>query len=144
MYSFIVVCHADLAASLVKAAEFIMKADFSDRCQVFSIDYSMLADMNRIKEEIEGALNRFVETGRKVIIFVDIFGGSPANVSFTLVKREGVDVVTGVSLPMIIYAFEHSGDAMPVSRMVEGILLAGREHLISAKKLLEKQGKVPS
>lgn len=144
MYCFIVVGHADLAVSLVKTAEFIMKADFSERCKVFSIDYSMLADMNSIKEEIERALDRFVEAGRRVIIFVDIFGGSPANVSFTLVKKEGVDVVTGVSLPMLIYAFEHCDDAVPVSRMVDGILQAGRDHLISAKKLLEKQGKVSS
>ncbi len=144
MYCFIVVSHADLAVSLVKTAEFIMKADFSDRYQVFSIDYSMLADMNRIKEEIERALDRFVAMGRKVVIFVDIFGGSPANVSFTLVKREEVDVVTGVNLPMLIYAFEHCDDAVSVSHLVEGILQAGKEHLISAKKLLEKQGKVPA
>ena len=144
MYSFIFVSHADLGASLVRTAEFIMKEEFAGRYEVFSIDYSMLADMNRIRELLEKAVDRFAGLGHQVVIFVDIFGGSPSNVSFTLVKREGVDVVTGVSLPMVIYAFEHRDASVPIARMVEGILQAGRENLIGAKKLLDKESRGPA
>lgn len=141
MFSFIFVTHADLGASLVRTAEFIMQEDFKERCEVFSIDYSMLADMNRIKEMLEQAVDRFAGKGHKVVIFVDIFGGSPSNVAFTFVKREGVDVITGVSLPMVIYAFEHREHDMTVAQMAAGIIQTGEDNLIGAKKLLEKEGR---
>ena len=141
MFSFIFITHADLGASLVRTAQFIMQEDFKERCEVFSIDYSMLADMNRIKTLLEQSVDRFVGNGHKVVIFVDIFGGSPSNVAFTFVKREGVDVVTGVSLPMVIYAFEHRDHPLSVAQMAAGIIQTGEDNLIGAKKLLEKEGR---
>lgn len=141
MFSFIFVTHADLGASLVRTAEFIMKEDFKERYEIFSIDYSMLADMNRIKELLEKAADRFLGMKHRVIIFVDIFGGSPSNVAFTFVKREGIDVITGASLPMVIYAFEHRDDTMTVAQMTAGIIQTGEDNLISAKKLLEKENR---
>ena len=141
MFSFIFITHADLGASLVKTAQFIMQEDFKERCAVFSIDYSMLADMNRIKEMLEKAVDRYLGEKHKVIIFVDIFGGSPSNVAFTFVKREGVDVITGVNLPMVIYSFEHRDHDLTISQMAAGIIQTGEDNLIGAKKLLEKENR---
>jgi PTS system mannose-specific IIA component len=141
MFSFIFVTHSDLGASLVRTAEFIMQEDFKERCEAFSIDYSMLADMNRIKELLERSVDRFLGMKHKVIIFVDIFGGSPSNVAFTFVKRDGVDVITGVNLPMVIYAFEHREHPMTITQMAAGIIQSGDDNLISAKKLLEKENR---
>jgi len=143
MYSFVFVSHGDLGESLVRTAASIMKEDFTGRYEIFSIDYSMLAEMDHIKDLLEKAVARFTRGGYRVVIFVDIFGGSPSNVSFALVKREDIDVIAGANLPMVVYAFEHRNDEVPLAQMVEGILQAGRENLVSAKKLLEKKGGKP-
>ena len=139
MFSFIFVTHGDLGASLVRTAEFIMNERFDDRCETFSLDYSMLADMDRIKGLLERSVDRIVANGHRAIVFVDIFGGSPSNVAFTFAKRDDVDIISGVNLPMAIYAFEHRNATMPIAELTAGILQSGDESIISAKKLLEKE-----
>ncbi|HNT27239.1 MAG TPA: hypothetical protein PKH10_03575 [bacterium] len=139
MFSFIFVTHGDLGASLVRTAEFIMNERFDDRCETFSLDYSMLADMDRIKELLERSVDRIVTKGHRAIVFVDIFGGSPSNVAFTFAKRDEVDILSGVNLPMVIYAFEHRDAPVSIAELTAGILQSGDESLISAKKLLEKE-----
>lgn len=141
MYSFVFVTHGKLGETLVKTAEFIMNADFSDRIDAFSIDYSMISDMNKIQEAIQKASERSAEKKHKVIIFVDIFGGSPSNVAFTLSKRDNVDIISGVNLPMVIYAFEHMDKDISISDLVEGIVQSGADNIISAKKLIENKEK---
>jgi hypothetical protein len=37
-----------------------------------------------------------------VIIFTDMFGGTPSNISLSFLERDQVEIVTGVNLPMII------------------------------------------
>ncbi len=137
MFSFLLITHGELGQTLVRTAEFIMKGNYTERTKVVSIDYSMLPDMDKLQEEIRKSVEKRIRAGEKVIIFVDIFGGSPSNVAFTLAKKENVDIVSGVNLPMVIYAFEHMDDEeCDLSEMVAGIVQCGSDSQMSAKKLL--------
>ncbi len=139
MYAFLFITHGNLGESVVRTAEFIMNDTFADHYRLFSIDYSMLSDMNRIQEDLGRTVDEFVAKQRKVVLFVDIFGGSPANVAFTYSKREHVDIISGINLAMVIYAFEHYRDDRPVADLVAGVMQAGRDNIVSAKKLLESR-----
>lgn len=139
MYSFMFVTHGKLGETLVQTAEFIMHRDFSERTAVFSIDYTMLSDMNNIQETIQKKAEKFMADGSKVLIFVDIFGGSPSNVAFTLSKMKDVDIISGVNLPMVIFAFEHIDTDIELSELVTGITQSGGDNIISAKRLLESR-----
>ena len=43
-----------------------------------------------------------METGEGVIILTDMFGGTPSNISLSLLQPGKVDVLTGVNLPMLL------------------------------------------
>ena len=40
--------------------------------------------------------------GQGVLIFTDMFGGTPSNISLSLLQPEKIDVLTGANLPMLL------------------------------------------
>jgi len=139
MYSFIFITHGNMGQEILETAQKIMEEDLTDYCSVFSIDFSMAEKLDDIKAEIKGCLDGYLEKDRKVIIFVDLFGGSPSNVAYTIAKHENVDVVSGVNLPMVMYSIEHLESSRKLEEMVEGIMKSGVQNITSAKKLLNRK-----
>ncbi|MFO7735406.1 MAG: hypothetical protein R6W70_04225, partial [bacterium] len=126
----------NLGEALVRTAEFIINEDLSNRYEVFSIDYSMIKNMDTVRSSLEEAVDNFVKKNYKVIVFVDIFGGSPSNVAFTLSKQENVDIISGVNLPMVLYAFDKVDSSIDLMDMVQGAVESAKNNINSAKKLL--------
>ena len=60
------------------------------------------AILERIRKAVEEA-----DAGAGVIIFTDMFGGTPSNLSLTLFNEGAVEVVTGVNLPMLMKYFNY-------------------------------------
>jgi len=141
MYSFIFITHGELGRTVLDVASKIMDEDVSERCSLFTIEFSMVEELEVMKENIKKASERFLEKGHSVIIFVDLFGGSPSNVAFTMAKNEKTDVLSGFNLPMVMYAIEYMNSDKPFPVMIEGIVRSGIQNITSAKKLLEKREK---
>lgn len=139
MYSFIFVTHGDLGTIMTAIAQRIMDEDFSSRIKIFSIDFSMSDVMEDVKDKIKISVDGFLSKKHKVIIFVDIFGGSPSNIAFSFAKNENVDVISGLNLSMVMYAVEHMNSTKDFSSMVESITKTGVQNITSAKKLLIKR-----
>lgn len=139
MYSYIFITHGDMGREILDTAQKIMEENVSDNCSIFSIDFSMAKKLDEIKSEIKECLDGYIRQGRKVILFVDLFGGSPSNVAYTIAKHKDVDVVSGINLPMVMYSIEHIGSSKKLSEMVEGIMKSGAQNITSAKKLLKKK-----
>ena len=139
MYSYIFITHGNMGREILETAQKIMEEDLTENCSVFSIDFSMAQKLDDIKAEIKRKLDVYLEKGRKVIIFVDLFGGSPSNVAYTIAKHKDVDVVSGINLPMIMYSVEHMESAKELNDMVAGIMKSGVQNITSAKKLLNKK-----
>lgn len=136
MYSYIFITHGNIGREILETAQKIMEEDLTDYCSIFSLDFSMAEKLDDIKAEIKGCLDGYLEKDRKVIIFVDLFGGSPSNVAYTIAKHEDVDVVSGINLPMVMYSIEHFDSSKKLKEMVEGIMKSGTQNITSAKKLL--------
>jgi Phosphotransferase system, mannose/fructose-specific component IIA len=139
MYSFVFITHGELGSTLLSIASRIMDIDVSDRTGFFSIEFSMAAELDKMKTNLESKINEFLAKGHKVIILVDIFGGSPSNMALSLAKKENVDVVSGVNLSMVMYSLEHRDDDSDIRTMVDGIIRSSRQNITSAKQLLEKR-----
>lgn len=139
MYSFVFITHGDLGKALFEIASEIMDVDLKERAEFFTIDFSMVAELNGMQENLEKAVNSFVEKGSRVVIFVDIFGGSPSNIAFSFAKKDGVDVVSGVNLPMVMYALEHRDSGEDIEKMVDGIIRSGSQNITSARNLIKKR-----
>ncbi|MGI6394231.1 MAG: PTS sugar transporter subunit IIA [bacterium] len=140
MYSFVFITHGRLGEILLETASQIMEEDVSGRCSFFTIEFSMASELEKIKEEINSSVESFLSKGMKVIIFVDLFGGSPSNIAFSIAKNEAVDIISGVNLSMTVYAIEHMNSEKPLQAIVEEIMRSGVQNITSAKKLLMSKG----
>jgi len=52
-------------------------------------------------------LVRQLDTGGGVVVFSDIYGGSPSNLAAKLLKAGRVEGIAGVNLPMLVRAFTY-------------------------------------
>lgn len=139
MYSFVFITHGELGSTLLDIASRIMDIDVSSRTAFFSIEFSMVAELDGMKACLEKTIDSFLEKGEKVIILVDLFGGSPSNIALSLAKKDDVDVISGVNLSMVMYSLEHRDDETDIRTMVDGIIRSAKQNITGAKQLLEKR-----
>ena len=139
MYSFVFITHGELGSTLLDIASRIMDVDVADRTAFFSIEFSMVAELDGMKANLEKTIDSFLAKGEKVIILVDLFGGSPSNIALSLAKKENVDVISGVNLSMVMYSLEHRDDETDLETMVDGIIRSARQNITGAKQLLAKR-----
>src|SRR5690349_1899609 len=74
-------------------------------------------DVNDAREDIGQAIER-VRGDSGVLILTDMFGGTPSNIGITFLEGNGVEVITGVNLPMLIKlaSLRSSSDLLAVAR----------------------------
>ncbi len=93
----LIVTHGHLAQELLKAAE-VIEGNL-EGIEALSLEWNDTVDQAR--EKIRGALARFDHDSR-IIIFTDMFGGTPSNICLSFLERGRVEIVTGVNLPMVV------------------------------------------
>ena len=93
----IIVTHYQLGDEFLHALRLIVPnaPDFHS----VSIDPKQAVD--EMRRSIAEAL-KAVDRGNGVLVLTDMFGGTPSNMSLSFVEEEGVEVVTGLNLPMLI------------------------------------------
>lgn len=93
----IIVSHGKLAEELLNALTIIL----GEAVNIEAISIGWYDDVEESKKKINKSLKR-VDQKNGVIIFTDMFGGTPSNLSFSFSKENHVDIITGVNLPMLI------------------------------------------
>src|SRR4030066_1536244 len=51
-----------------------------------------------------------IDSGEGVLIFTDMFGGTPTNIALSLMEEGKVDIITGVNLPIVLKFVGHRND----------------------------------
>ncbi len=126
----LVVTHGQLGQELVSAAQAIV----GEISYIAAVSIGWNDDVNESKKKIEQAVSE-VDQGKGVIILTDMFGGTPSNLSFPLLKRNELEIVTGVNLPMVIKLANQSG-ADSLSELVTQVKKQGQSHIAIASELL--------
>lgn len=93
----IIVSHGKLAEELLNALTIIL----GEAMNIEAISIGWYDDVEESKKKINQSLKR-VEQKNGVLIFTDMFGGTPSNLSFSFLKDGQVEIITGVNLPMLI------------------------------------------
>ena len=78
-----------------------------------------------------------MKQGNGVLILTDMFGGTPTNLSLSLLSIEDVEVVTGVNLPMILRAA--SQRTINISALAEEARQSGIQGIVSAGEMLRQK-----
>jgi len=97
MIGVVVVTHGRLGTELIKTAEFILGR--IENAAAVSIDDQRSPDL--LRADIEQAV-KAVDKGNGVLILTDMFGGTPSNLSLSLLSNGRIEVLSGVNLPMLI------------------------------------------
>jgi PTS system mannose-specific IIA component len=96
MIGVVVVTHGQLATELLNAAETIV----GDVPRFAAVSIGWHEDTEDARQEIAHAIER-VRQNDGVLLLTDMFGGTPSNLAMTFLGR-GIEVITGVNLPMLI------------------------------------------
>lgn len=140
MIGALIVTHGNLAFELLNAARQI-EADVTG-IEAVPLDWSDTVDQAR--EKIAAALERTGRSGA-VIIFTDMFGGTPSNISLSFLEQGRIEIVTGVNLPMIVKFATVKEESKDVSALAHIISEKGAKAIRVASDLLsaEKRHGVP-
>jgi PTS system mannose-specific IIA component len=97
MIGVLLVTHGKLAEELRAAARTI-QPEFS-RIVAVALEWNQTGEDAR--ERIAQGLAE-ADTGEGAVILTDMFGGTPTNLTLSFLKKDRVEIVTGVNLPMVL------------------------------------------
>ncbi len=97
MIGAVIVSHGKLGEELLNALTIIL----GEAPNIEAISIGWYDDVEESKRKINQSLKR-VDQKNGVVIFTDMFGGTPSNLSFSFLRDGQVEIITGVNLPMLI------------------------------------------
>ena len=126
----IIVSHGRLGEELLNALTIIL----GEAPNIEAISIGWYDDVEDSKRKISNSLKN-VDQKSGVVIFTDMFGGTPSNLSFTFQKDGHVEIITGVNLPMLIKfcSLQRSSSLKDVARKV---VEQGKKNIHLASALL--------
>ncbi len=129
----IIVSHGRLAEELLNALTIIL----GEAPNIEAISIGWYNDVDDSKKKINQSLKK-VSQKNGVIIFTDMFGGTPSNLSFSFLKDNQVEIITGVNLPMLIkfVSLQRSNNLKEVARKV---VEQGKKNIHLASALLSSK-----
>lgn len=131
MIGLILVTHGRLAEEFLVALEHVV----GPQKNIATVCIGPRDDMEGRRKEIAAAIKQ-VDAGKGVIILTDLFGGTPSNLSISLLDTGKVEVIAGVNLPMLI-RLDSARKNMDVREAVAAAREAGRKYISVASEVLE-------
>ncbi len=117
-----IVAHGGLAGEYLAAVEHVVGKQ--DRVRAISTT----AECNRTdkRDEITAAASA-VDQGDGVVVVVDMFGGSPSNLSLPACCKQDRKILYGANLPMLLKLAKSRHLSVP--RATEAAMKAGRKYI---------------
>jgi PTS system mannose-specific IIA component len=133
MVGILVITHQRLAEEFIATAALIVGT--IENCVGLSLDPDLPVD--DLRQQIDEAMDR-VNDGDGVIVLTDMFGGTPSNLSLSFLNNEGIEVVTGVNLPMLL-KLAQSREGHKVDELARIIKDYGRHSISLASEILDQE-----
>ncbi len=137
MVGLLLVSHGRIAESFLEVSRTILGT--VEGVRIVSLaepidEEKVMADVQRARKEID--------EGEGILILTDMFGGTPANLCFSLLEDPMVEVLTGMNLPMILQLLSSRKDAS-LADLAGMAMRCGRENIYLAREILEHRDKIP-
>jgi len=130
MVGLVVVCHEDMGPELLKAAEMIVGR--IEGVATVSVKQDSAPEM--LRSAIEAAIKK-VDRNKGVMLFTDMFGGTPSNIALAFLG-DTTEVVTGVNLSMLI-KFANHREEKPLAQLAKLVQEAAQKSVIIASEMLK-------
>lgn len=132
MIQIIVVTHGKLAVEFINTTELIVgrQADLNPVC------LEMHEGIEDLARKLTAVIKPPEQAGDGCLALVDMFGGTPSNVALALTREfPRLQVVTGVSLPMLIEAVTHRS-LMTLAQLTDFVKEKGKKAVLHANEFL--------
>ncbi|MBC7453967.1 MAG: PTS fructose transporter subunit IIA [Massilia sp.] len=120
MVGILLLTHAPLGKAFIEAVTHVFRAP-TERFE--AIDVSADQDLAEVHVQAQAAIAR-LDAGSGVLVITDIKGGTPSNCCNCLAVPGQVEVIAGISLPMLLRAITYRRDSLDV---VVEMALAGAQ-----------------
>lgn len=100
MIGILIVSHRQLGDALIDCIEFI-EEERPKALESVSID--LRENAADLRSKIEKAIKK-VNQRKGVLIFTDMFGGTPSNLAYSFLEEGKIEVLSGVNLPILFKA----------------------------------------
>ncbi len=131
MTGILIVTHANLGQALIEAVEFIVNEKIEN---ILAVSIDIKDDPELLRNKIKKAIKK-VKDDKGVVIFTDMFGGTPSNLSYSFLEEGSVEVISGVNLPTLFKAISVR-KKMDIAKAVEQIVAHGKRSISLASGIL--------
>lgn len=130
MIGLVLVTHGKLAEEFRHAVEHVVGPQkFIETVSIGPED-----DMDQRRQDIVNAVTN-ADEGHGVIILTDMFGGTPSNLSISVMESGRIEVIAGMNLPMLIKLAGVRSDNSMEKALAEASE-AGRKYINVASRVL--------
>ena len=127
----VAVSHCDLAGEMLRVAELIVGRLDAVKAVGFKPQETLTEMVSHVKAAIQE-----VDRGAGVLILTDLFGGTPSNISLSMLGPK-VEVVCGMNLPMLI-KLATCRRGLTVSQIACIVKEYGQRHISLASEVLSR------
>jgi mannose PTS system EIIA component len=120
MVGILLLTHAPLGNAFIEAATHVFRTR-PERLE--SIDMQADQDTAEVAKLARAAIVR-IDDGSGVLVITDVMGGTPSNCTLQIGAAGRVEVIAGISLPMLLRALTYRKDTLEV--VVEMALAGGQ------------------
>jgi PTS system mannose-specific IIA component len=99
MIDLIIITHGLFGEELFLSTELIIGKQDNVHCLSVIPEKSV----NEVVRELDAIIGKSSSQG--IIIFTDMFGGSPSNIAFSYSGQPNIEIISGVNMPMLLKAF---------------------------------------
>ncbi|MDP4143699.1 MAG: mannose/fructose/sorbose PTS transporter subunit IIA [Bacillota bacterium] len=132
MVAIVIGTHGKFSEQLLRSSEMI----FGQQENVGFVTFEPGESADKLVDKYRDVL-KTLDCSEGVLFMVDLFGGSPFNAASRIAAEdEKVDIVTGVSLPMLLEAFG-SRSFLSLKELVETAKVAGTDGIKSFRDTLQ-------
>jgi len=130
MIGLVLVTHGRLAEELRSVMEHVVGPQRNVATVCIAPDDDIEARRADVQASIAG-----VDTGDGVVLLTDMFGGTPSNLAISMMNRDGVEVISGVNLPMLV-KLAKVRSSQTLGECVDCAQAAGRKYIAAASRVL--------
>ena len=130
MVGLVIVCHEDMGAELVRAAEMIVGR--IEAVETVSVKQDSAPET--LRDRIQSSIKK-VDRKKGVMLFTDMFGGTPSNIALAFLG-DSVEVVSGVNLSMVI-KFANHRDEKALPELAKLVQEAAQKSIVIASQMLK-------
>lgn len=139
MIQIILISHGDFGKQLLASAQMITGTVKN----VYAVSLSSQETPEKLEKEINNLL-AVQPGGASTLFLIDVFGGTPFNVSVPHIKNENVEIITGVNLPILIEAIisRDNNPLCTVSELAAHVLENGKDSIKNVKSDFQLKGQI--